>query len=271
MNLYIERPFHQPTFEIISSDKTLIESLQLQYNPFTYENPTSDTDNCKIEVTKQIDNYIIKYNGTEISTQVPLFEIDKIFFENTFYDDSILALHGSAVEYSGKAYVFLAATSSGKTTLASYLTSSGFGYITDDCILIERETLRVYPYTCSIQLRDGGLEVLKKLKKIPQNLRFFDAVFTQRYVYLPQNSVTDCLPLGGIYFIKRSETHNIVINISSNEKMAELIKSPITHYEITPDYLKLLARLSQTECQVLIYKDMDFVAETIKRVGESFG
>ena len=66
-----------------------------------------------------------------------MLELDEIIFDNTNYDRRIFALHGAAVEWKGKGYLFLAATASGKTTLASYLTSQGFGYITDDCILLD--------------------------------------------------------------------------------------------------------------------------------------
>jgi len=72
------------------------------------------------------------------------------------------------------------------------------------------------------------------------------------------------MPLGGVYFIERSENENMTADISTNEKMTEFMKAPITDYEITPEYLRLLARLARTICRKLIYKDMDFVAETIR-------
>jgi hypothetical protein len=253
-SLYIKRPFQQPNYEIISDDNKLLDMLRLQYGPFICDYPLPDT-------------YCI---NAEVFTYNPLYEIDSIIFETTVYDSSILALHGSSVEWNGKAYLFLAGTFSGKTTLASYLTSSGFGYITDDCILIDRDSFEVYPYNCPIQLRDGGLEVLEKLGKVPPNLQFLDDAVIQRYIYTPQNCVTQPLPLGGIYFIELNEIENMIVDISTNEKMTELMKSPITNYAITPEYLKLIARLSQKVCGKLIYKDMEFVAKTIK-AGEQHG
>ena len=90
-----------------------------------------------------------------------MLELDEIIFDNTNYDRRIFALHGAAVEWKGKGYLFLAATASGKTTLASYLTSQGFGYITDDCILLDRVDFQVYPCHTLLHLRDGGVDVLK--------------------------------------------------------------------------------------------------------------
>jgi len=269
MSLYIKRTFHQPDFVITGNDEKILDFLRLQYNPFIYDYLPADT--YGIEIIKQTDNYIIKNNGMEIITQTPLYDIDGIIFENTIYDDSVFALHGSAVECNGKAYLFIAGTGSGKTTLASYLACSGFGYITDDCILLDRDNFYVYPYNCPVQLRDGGLKILEKLEKVPDNLQFLDDEVIRRYIYTPGNCITKPLPLGGVYFIERNETENMIVNISTNEKMTELMKAPITNYTITPDYLRLIARLSRTVCQKLIYRDMEYVVKIIREAGELNG
>ena len=91
-----------------------------------------------------------------------ILAIDEIISNNTEYDNSIFALHGAAVEWNGKAILFLASTTSGKSTLTSYLTKNGFGYITDDCILLDRTSCDIHPYSTPIYLRDGGLEILKR-------------------------------------------------------------------------------------------------------------
>ena len=261
MTLYISRIFHQPNFKISGDDKELFALLRLLYSPFIDENPIDGT--YDIEITKCGNDYTIKHNGAETVTNMPLVEIDRIFFESTVYDNSILALHGAAVEAQGKAYLFLAATTTGKTTLTSYLTSAGFGYITDDCILIDREKLTVFPFNCPVKLREGGLEVLTRIGKTPRNLRHIDDAFVQRYLYTPQNCVVQPLPLGSIYFIERSETENMLVSLSTNEKMSELLKSPITLYQTSPQYLKLLARLVKFGCNRLVYRDMNFVADII--------
>ena len=255
MPLYICRPFHRPNFKI-SGDDRLFDSLRLQYGRYISESPVAGA--YEIEVTPQMVN--------------PLAEIDEIIFDNTVYDEAVLALHGSAVEWDGRAHLFLAATGSGKTTLAAYLTNSGFGYITDDCILLDRSNFQVYPYNCPIHLRNGGLEVLKSLGKVPAGLQYLDDAVMGRYIYTTQNCVTEPLPLGGIYFVERNETANSTHQLSTNENIAELMKSPIINYEITPGYLQLLARLAKETCRRLIYTDMDFVAEIIrKEAGKRLG
>ena len=266
MTLYICRPFHTPHFKICSNDDKLLNSLCLQYGKYISKSPVSDT--YDIEVILQADNsYVISHSEIQVITQNPLAEVDTIIFDNTTYAESVLALHGSAVEWNERAYLFLAPTGSGKTTLASYLTSSNFGYITDDCILLDRNNLRVHPYNCPIHLRDGGLDILKSLEKSPPEKQLIDDAIMRRYIYTPQNCITDSLPLGGIYFIEHSDTQNSIQRLSTNENMIELMKAPTTNYEITPDYLQFLARLAKGMCRNLIYKDMDFVAGIIKKEG----
>jgi len=250
MDLYIKRPFHIPDFRICNANEVVATALRLQYGKYISEDKLYDTHD--IDAAKWHENI--------------LYEIDTIIYENTVYDESILALHGSAVEWNGKAYAFLAATESGKTTLTSYLTGMGLGYITDDCVLIDRNSLMVYPYTCPVHLRDGGLAVLDSLGKRPSSLQFLDDEIMRRYIYTPQNCVEQPLPLGGIFFIQRSEAENTVVELHGSEKMILLMQSPITPYDPSPEYIELFARLGRFKCEKLVYKDMDFVGDIVKKV-----
>jgi len=268
MTIYLQRPFFAPTFKISSDDEALLGLLRLQYGPFACTFPATDVGLDPIEVIPQsVHSYIVQHRGGQVLTSDPLAELDNIFYTHTTYDPSILALHGSAVAWGGRAYVFLAITGSGKTTLASYLTSAGFDYITDDCILIDRDSLAVHPHCCPIHLRDGGLAVLERLGAAPQGLTYLNAGVMSRHIYMPGNCVTQPLPLGGVYFITLSNSTNEVLPLSANEALAQLMHAPMTPYAPTPDYLRLLMRLVQTGCQRLVYKDMDFVARYIKTNG----
>jgi hypothetical protein len=88
----------------------------------------------------------------------------------------------------------------------------------------------------------------------------------RRHIYTPSNCVTEPLPLApdGVYFIERCDDRNEIVDIPTNKKIAELLMSPITNYETAATYLKLLTRLAKHGCKRLVYKDMEFVAETIK-------
>lgn len=216
-----------------------------------------------IDSEMQNDAYILTHNNKRILTKYPLQEIDRILFENTHYDKSMFALHGAAVSYNGKAYLFLAATTGGKTTLASYLSTSGFGYITDDCILLYRSNFFVYPLNTPIHLRDGGVEVLKKVGALPKRLEILDDVPNWRYIYTPTNCVVTELPLGKIFFITRTENENHIENMHTSERMTKLMYAPITDYKVIAEYVEFIAKLAQVDCKRLWYSDMYYVTEVI--------
>lgn len=175
-------------------------------------------------------------------------------------EKDIHLLHGAAIEWQRRAYVFLAPTTSGKTTLASYLTSNGFGYITDDCILLDKTNFYIHPNTTPIHLRNGGLDILKQYNAEPMHVKHIN----ERYVYTPNNCITDALPISKIYFIKRTENENKVVQMNTITRITELMKSPIQEYQVTSEYIKFISHLAKFDCQYLLYSDMNYVAEVIK-------
>ena len=243
-------PPFQTAYQFLLNDPIVIERLKLKYGHYLLTTDSAASEACTIDCAAFTN---------------PSSEIDRYVFDHTAYDESVLALHGGAVEWRGEAYLFLAATTSGKTTLTSYLTSCGCGYITDDCILIDRSDFCVHPFTTPIQLRDGGLEVLKRYQAVPECLALLEEGDTlRRWVYTPENRVKEELPLKRIFFIERTEHENAVINMTTTERMTALMKSPITNYTITGDYLRLLSCLAKVECHVLRYCDMRYVKELIQ-------
>jgi hypothetical protein len=258
--LYINAPF-QTKYSIETNCDKLVSSLRLKYGKYVSMN--EDKADQTILVKKEKSAFIIHCQTNEYQTQYPLQEIDSIIFDNTIYEESIFALHGAAVEWSGKAYLFLASTTGGKTTLASYLTSAGFGYITDDCILLDRKSFEVHPYCSPIHLRDGGLAVLKKYNIEIPNLQHLDDPAINRYVYTPDNCITKPIPLSKIFLISRTENENRLVKLNSTEKMIQLMKAPITDYKVNGEYIRFITRLASNECYKLFYSNMEYVAQVI--------
>lgn len=260
--VFLNLPMQSP-FLIKSDNVDLIERLHLKYG--CYCTTQAIPGARQILVAQVGDHYTIRVDHHSVATSAPLAEIDHYIFTHPNYDERILALHGGAVEWKGEAYLFLAATTSGKTTLTSYLTSRGFGYLTDDCILVERSNFLVHPYTTPIQLRAGGLEVLKSYQAVPAEIQLLEegAAF-RRFVYTPENCVSAAIPLKHIFFLERTERENALLTMNSTERITSLMKSPITNYKIDGDYLRFLAKLARVDCDILRYRDMDFVKELIQ-------
>lgn len=170
---------------------------------------------------------------------------------------------GAAVAYNSQAYIFLSATTKGKSTLTSFLTSEGLAYITDDCVLIEEKTLKVVPFNTPIHLRAGGKGILERRGFL------FDGqcVFTSemdRYVYIPNNMIDTKLPVAKIFFSSFGQ-ENVIEDISHQESFLKMLYSPITEYKINLDYIKKISTLSQISSYNITYSDMDFVKKCIRQ------
>ena len=208
--------------------------------------------------------YAVSYKNNYCITRHPLQAIEEILHAHRTFPPNIFALHGAAIEHNRQAYLFLAPTTTGKTTLTSYLTTQGFGYITDDCVLLDRETFTIHPYTTPLHLRSGGVAVLKEYNALPDTLEYLDDPAFQRYVYTPDNCITDSLPLGRIFFITRTKHDNHIEEMNGTQRMTALLKSPIIEYPLTSEYMQFIARLSKVPCNQLFYCDMNYVTEVIK-------
>ena len=112
----------QSSFSISTNDDALLCLLKLKYGKYLLEDlPHADHTLC---VARHGNGYSFASDFYSNTTNTPLHEIDRYIFGHTTYDSSVLALHGAAVEWKQEAYLFLAATTSGKTTLTSYRASA---------------------------------------------------------------------------------------------------------------------------------------------------
>ncbi len=275
MTAYCLRLPYQAPFIIQTGSSWLASLLRLKYGRYLF--PVSLSSSTAfgdvpaggelITVAEEKGVFTVGFRGQSVETDDPLQEIDRLHFENVVYDPRILALHGAAVEHDGRAHLFLASTTSGKTTLAAFLTAAkGCGYITDDCILLMRDTFAVQPCGTPVHLREGGLEVLRRCSCEPEAPQLLDTPTIRRYVYAPSHCIDEPVPLGAVYFIRRVDTpeQNARISLSANEKMTRLLKSPITDYPLSPAYLRTVAALAGKPCCDLLYGDMEYVWEVMQ-------
>lgn len=260
-HLFYQAPF-RTRFAIHTDDDGLIKALRINYGNALVAEGTASADHI-ISIDRNDSAYRVTFGGQSAVTDEPLYELERILFEHTHYDESILALHGAAVEWQGAAYLFLAATTGGKTTLTSYLTHHGFGYLTDDCILLDRQKLVIHPDGKPIHLRSGGLSVLHNCGAAPASWQIFQTPQGERYVFLPETVCASPVPPAGIFFLNRTEDTNAITRLGTNDALHELLRSPITPYAPQGDYLRLLLRIAAHGCYMLTYCDMDWVRRQI--------
>ena len=245
-------------------DSELYASLTLLYGKYVARKYHSGRQVLNILVQKFENNsYLIRYENCSVLTRNLVSTLKNIFCLSTFFCSNILALHGAAVSYNSQAYIFLSSTAGGKSTLASYLTLNGFGYITDDCVLIDEETLKIVPSSTPIHLRAGG-------KKLLENEGFLeDSHLTltkeiNRHVYFPENLTDAPIRIARIYFSSFGR-ENAVENISNFELLLRIMRSPIIEYKINLDYMKKISSISQIPSYHITYSDMDFVKKCMQK------
>ena len=262
LTILINGPF-QTNFAVQTDDQIIANSLGMSYGQYATQGEISD-EAVVIDIRKHGTHHCVTCSGRIVHTQTPLIEVESIMYDLRQYSPEVFALHGGAVEHNGGAVLLLAPSTTGKTTLTAYLTYLGFGYITDDCILLDRKSFDVHTFVAPVHLREGGFGVLKSLGAEPKEYQLYGDAEEQRRVFTPVNCVDEPLPLKRIFFIERSEHQNCIQKMNTTEKTIELLKSPITNYEMTAEYLAFISRLAKVPCSRLIYCDMNYVADMIK-------
>ena len=142
--LYLSAPY-QTAYSITTDNSDLEKLLRMRYGRYLTDESEDGRQYRSVVISKYRRAFNMQCGEKLYRTRVPLRAFDSYMLKTVEFDDKVIAFHASAVECGGKAYVFLARSGAGKTTLCAYLTAHGFGYITEDCVLIDRETLRVYP------------------------------------------------------------------------------------------------------------------------------
>lgn len=185
--------------------------------------------------------------------------------QDLMLQNNVWALHGAAVCYKNEVYLLLAPTHIGKTTLTAYLTNSGLEYVTDDCIVIDRASLMVHPFSIPLHLRSGGMEVLKKVGcNIPDNLPSVTEGNIHRYVLTPDKIRTSPVKIAKIFFIERTEDINSIDLMDGAQSVMSLLKAPSVNYPIISEYLQFVSEIAKIGCYNLKYSDMNFVLRSIR-------
>lgn len=267
MGLFLLKMPHQAERRIAVDCKDVIARLQMKYGRYIIKEEASQSADFRISKGEG-KLYTVCVGDEAEATSAPIHAISRYLFEHPTYAPEVLAWHGAAVEWKGRAYVFLAATTTGKTTLTSYLVHSGFGYLTDDCVLLDRATLTVHPFVTPLHLREGGVAVIRAHDALPNDLAYFsESGGICRYVYTPKNCVEQALPLGEIFLLERTGDENALLLLPSNDKLTALLRAPITPYPLSADYLRFLSGVGKRYGKRLKYADIDFVKEVIVGYG----
>ncbi len=258
---YLSLPDRKYDYCIVTDCPELMDTLELLYGGFLGNGAGRDCMELRVYRIGR-EEYQVFFEGITDVQNDPIRFINNTLFENPFFNEDILALHGAAISGGSAAALFLGPTGAGKTTLTAYLVSRGFRYITEDCILINYADELVNPCPLPLHLRDGGAKVLSG-NNIVLNYQYVDYFSLKRYIFTPPNVETGPMPIGAVYFINRDENRNRVYPLKTEEAFIRLIKSPITRYPLRTPYIQALKKIASQPCYQLEYTRLSFVEEIV--------
>ena len=250
-------PYRYPGIVVYTDYPKLRHELSLFYNCSFL--PLPEEDFLSITVKKNCDIFTIVVNGSTFDIDDPLQAISSYIMDNSRIHDKYYSFHAACMAINDKAYLFLAPTTTGKTTLSTYLAINGLSYNTDDCTVIDKTTFQVQPNSNPILLRDGGLHVLKTLGFYP-----LTQPLSSRHIFRPPLYIDQSLAIKGIFFIDRNEKTNEIVKIPQSKCIELLMKNATYNQELSFAYMKFLSKLAQINAYMLTYKDMSYVLDIVK-------
>ena len=271
-NMYLIRPYQKPAFHIETESDDLYQNIKIAYGKFIKnELLNNPSDIYNMSFYKKNGLFIFNNRGVEekISEDYAFQAMKNIIYEETKIDEDILAVHSGVVAYKNKGFILAGYTHSGKSTLTAYLCAKGFEYLSDDLALIKKENLKLIPYDKPLHLRKGGYEVLKKYGinfSYGRELKYGDL---DKIVIYPEKPEFSEYEMGGIFFIKRTEDLNKVVEVPKQKLILMLMQNQFIFSSPDSELLKVFVRLSNVNAYEIYYSDMEYVKKFLS--GEENG
>lgn len=179
-------------------------------------------------------DFLISANGMAVEA-TPVPNVSKQTVEHLYLNQVLplalsrqfkLALHASAIEIGNFAVAFMGFSGQGKSTLAASFATSGYRFLTDDHLQLEKGAAGyvIHPSHPSIRLWDDSRRLV-----MPETARAAPAVdYTPKARLLADDEVAYCdvpRPLRCMFFLGEGHTNNVSIEpVSARDAMVETAK-----------------------------------------------
>jgi hypothetical protein len=156
--------------------------------------------------------------------------------------------HASAVELRGQAVGFVAASGTGKTSVAAHLIARGASFVTDDVMALEdrRHEVIVHPGPGMASVQPAELRTMSRQGRS----RLGREVTRAGKVYLSVRPAKHALPLAAIYYLERGGVDRFRITESQPPDPRLPLSSSFIWYVSTPErllnHLDMCARIAES-------------------------
>lgn len=159
-----------------------------------------------------------------------------------------LLLHAGGVAAGGRAVALPGHMEAGKTTLTAGLVRAGLGYLTDEALAIDRETLLVHPYPKPLSIDPGAWAFFPELAPppAPEDDPFEYGQWQVPATEIRPEALAGPCPVVAVAFPRYEDgAETVLAPLSRGEALVELARNTFRFKERGAPELDLLAELAR--------------------------
>jgi hypothetical protein len=179
-----------------------------------------------------------------------------------------LALHAAAAAAGDRVAMLVGPSGSGKTTLTTALVRDGFGYVADEVVAVDADTLRIEPYHKPLTIKPGSHHVFPELRLVGAAAHGA----AHAHWHVPATSIRpDALSSGGatgcvIGVEHRAGTASALERVDEADAMSLLVQQCFNGERLDQRGLDTAVRLArEVPCYRLHYSDTDTACALVRR------
>ena len=177
-----------------------------------------------------------------------------------------LLLHAGGVASGGVGVAVPGQTEAGKTTLTAGLVRAGLGYLTDEALALDRETLLVEPYPKPLSIDPGAWAFFPELEPPVPDEEGYDCVQWQvpATAIRPESLAGPCPVVAVVFPRYEAGADTALVPVGRGEALVELAKNTFHFKERGARELDLLAELARgVDCYRLTMGELDQAVDLV--------
>ena len=165
-------------------------------------------------------------HNTDTVGKVCTYLIGEIIYHLIDKNSTELLLHAACLTFQNNGLLLPGVSGAGKSTLTSWLLENGFGYITDEIVSVNLQSLRVEGLSRPLNIKHRGMDAIRKANiGNLQNARIIDGSIShlvEHRAFNPNFTPTDT-SVKVVIFPRYSATEHFSLNPISTAKVALLL------------------------------------------------
>lgn len=260
-------PYKERSCFVFTTIPAILEFLKVLYTgyvDYSYEK----SDFC-IYIRKSNDAFLITTKDGLCYTKYPQRIVADIINRVSRTKENFLVLHGMAFSYNNQTVLSLGHTHTGKSTLSCFFLYKQYEVLTDDLIVLDRDSLSILPLKTPIKLRKKGIDVL------PYSFR------EQYDCFYVENGLDECFYINKPLLSEKNRRINRVFfsqygdsnyykPIYSSKEIIERLLFSVKDCGFLKKPLTPFSALSNLKTYELGYNSLEYALNVMTKEGEVF-